>query len=71
MDKKQLENELDMLHGNINRMCVTQDDEELIEMQQWAKRRIDQIYIYNRQRIKESQRPSVFKAAKGLADAPE
>lgn len=55
MDRKILKQELDMLQGNINRMCVTSDEEELISMQQWAKRRIDNIYLWNRQRIRDAE----------------
>lgn len=32
-DKQKLFNEIDMLEGNINRMCVTTDSDELWEMQ--------------------------------------
>lgn len=56
MDKRALENELRMIAGDINLMCVTDDDEELINMQQWEKKRIDRIYEYNRKRIREAER---------------
>ena len=56
MNRQKLEIEIDMLRGNINRMCVTDDDAELESMQQWAKRRIDQIYLYNHQRLRERER---------------
>lgn len=56
MNRQKLEIEIDMLQGNINRMCVTNDDAELASMQQWAKRRIDQIYLYNHQRLREQER---------------
>lgn len=55
MNRQELEIEIDMLQGNINRMCVTDDDAELASMQQWAKRRIDQIYLYNHQRLREKE----------------
>lgn len=56
MDRKVLEHDLDMLQGNINRMCVTDDEEELINIQQWAKRRIDSIYLWNCRRLKDAGR---------------
>ena len=56
MNRQKLEIEIDMLRGNINRMCVTDDDAELESMQQWAKKRIDRIYLYNHQRLRERER---------------
>lgn len=56
MNRQELEIEIDMLKGNINRMCVTDDDAELESMQQWAKKRIDRIYSYNYQRLRERER---------------
>lgn len=58
MNRQKLEIEIDMLKGNINRMCVTDDDAELESMQQWAKKRIDRIYLYNHQRLREQERLS-------------
>lgn len=56
MNRQKLEIEIDMLRGNINRMCVTDDDVELESMQQWAKKRIDRIYLHNHQRLREQER---------------
>ena len=56
MNRQKLEIEIDMLRGNINRMCVTDDDAELESMQQWAKKRIDRIYLHNHQRLREQER---------------
>ena len=56
MNRQKLEIEIDMLKGNINRMCVTDDDAELESMQQWAKKRIDRIYLHNHQRLRERER---------------
>ena len=56
MNRQKLEIEIDMLKGNINRMCVTDDDAELASMQQWAKKRIDRIYLHNHQRLREQER---------------
>ena len=35
---------LDMLQGNINRMCVTKDEDELARMHHWAVKRIDTLF---------------------------
>ncbi len=35
---------IDMLQGNINRMCVTKDMAELKEMKEWAIKRINNIF---------------------------
>ena len=40
---REIENEFAMLEGNLNRLCVTTDVRELLEMRDWAKRRIDRI----------------------------
>ena len=39
-----LSNEIDMLNGNINRMCVTNQLKELTEMYEWAERRLQKIH---------------------------
>lgn len=43
-DYGRLKNEVDLLIGNINRMCVTTDEKELEDMRDWAKRRIDTLF---------------------------
>jgi len=48
----ELDNEINMLKGNINRMCVSDDYEELERMYMYAKIRLDEIYDYNLSRIK-------------------
>ena len=40
MDKQRLDNEIDMLKGNINRMCVTKTFKELNEMYDYAMDRV-------------------------------
>lgn len=45
-DTQALQNEIDMLKGNINRMAVTDDKEELDVMKQFALMRIEAIYEY-------------------------
>ena len=43
MTKQELINECDMLEGNIARMMVTNDVDELLSMYEWAKKRLDRI----------------------------
>lgn len=43
--------EIDMLRGNINRICVTDNVEEIERMYKFAKLRLDEIYNYNLSRI--------------------
>ena len=64
--QKDIDITVDMIRGNINRMCVTDDEEELIRMQQVAKKRIDDLYTVNRQRLK--QRPRLIEAERALAE---
>lgn len=45
--------EKDFLEGNINRMCVTDDLEELIHMKEYALNRIEHIYQVNYERLTE------------------
>lgn len=39
-ERQRIENECDMLKGNINRMCVTDDIEELYKQSDFARHRI-------------------------------
>lgn len=41
-----------MLEGNINRMCVTDDIEELKRMKDFALKRINAIYEYQENKLK-------------------
>ena len=50
MTKHELMNQADMLQGNINRMMVTDDTEELLSMYMWAERRLKTIH---KERLKE------------------
>ena len=50
MTKHELMNKADMLQGNINRMMVTDDTEELLSMYMWAERRLKTIH---KERLKE------------------
>jgi len=51
MTRKELNIEIDMLKGNINRMCVTKDKDELDSMLEYAQTRIFRIYEYNLQKL--------------------
>ena len=44
MTHKELLNEADMLQGNINRMMVTNDKDELLKMYTFALERLSKIY---------------------------
>jgi hypothetical protein len=48
----EIRNTEDMLKGNINRMCVTNDIKELRDMCNHAKRRIQHIYDMNYDRLR-------------------
>lgn len=52
MDKEEIYNMHDMLKGNINRMFLTDDLDELLIMYAFAKFRLEQIYIFNYLRLK-------------------
>lgn len=43
MDERTLNNEKDMLQGNIARLSMSKDLDELERMRHWAHRRIDMI----------------------------
>lgn len=49
--KDELYAEIDLLQGNINRICVTDNLIELYEMTIWAQKRIENIYDYNKIRL--------------------
>lgn len=51
MKRQQLMNECDMLQGNINRMMVTDDAEELLRMFAFAHKRLSNIFWENQIRI--------------------
>jgi hypothetical protein len=55
MDISKIRSEIDMLQGNINRMCVTTDEKELKDMRDWAKRRIDNIFNCCQDKIRKGQ----------------
>ncbi|MFV0529384.1 MAG: hypothetical protein ACK5MN_11795 [Lachnospiraceae bacterium] len=49
---QEIRNEYDMLTGNMNRMCVTDDRDELIDRMRFAKANIDRLYSMNLDRIR-------------------
>lgn len=51
MTRQQLMNECDMLQGNINRMMVTDDEDELLRMFAFAHKRLGNIFWENQIRI--------------------
>ena len=50
-DLRKIKIEEDMLQGNINRMCVCEDMDELIAQHQNAIRRLNNIMIINKERL--------------------
>lgn len=50
-DLRIIYNEKDMLEGNINRMCVTDDMDELLSMKNFAMKRIERIFQVNYERL--------------------
>ena len=49
--RKDIMIERDMLEGNINRMMVTHDHEELLTMFAYAHKRLGDLFWYNKKRI--------------------
>ncbi len=52
---KMIDEQADLLKGNINRMCVTDNLEELRTMDRWAKARINQIVSINYCRLTDKE----------------
>lgn len=52
----QIKNIYDMLQGNINRMCVTDDIDELETMYDFLKYRTKLIYELNKKRIENAEK---------------
>lgn len=53
LNYQDLKNERNMLDGNLNRLMVTENMEELERMVRFAKIRIDNIVEYRKKKIKE------------------
>ena len=56
----QLRNEMDMVDGNMARMCITSSTEELEGMLYYALERINAIYNYNLKRLKANEEKNQF-----------
>ena len=56
----QLRNEIDMVDGNMARMCITSSTEELEGMFYYAQMRIEAIYYYNLERLKANEEKNQF-----------
>ena len=52
MSRDELRIEIDMLQGNINRMMISDDAEEINEMYCAAKRRLAVIHTENTERVR-------------------
>lgn len=51
MNEIEVHNESDMLQGEINRMFVTDEMEELVRMYVFAQKRLERIYEYHYARL--------------------
>ena len=51
MTRQELYDEIGMLNGNVNRMCVTDSIDELNSMKEWAEKRIQKLFKSNLSRI--------------------
>lgn len=50
-----MENEKNMLLGNITRIILSTDIEEIDKMRKWAHKRIDDMADYKIQKVKETE----------------
>lgn len=55
MTRNELYQECDLLEGNITRMCVTDNFEELDKMELVARERIRRIFDYNFKRLSKEE----------------
>jgi len=56
MTDQELMNEYDMLIGNINRMMITREENELYTMYKFAGKRLLQIYLSRVKEIREDRK---------------
>jgi hypothetical protein len=49
--RQEIDKEMDMIKGNLNRMCVTDDTDELLTMYAYASIRLNDLLRANRNRI--------------------
>ena len=52
-EKIKLDNEVNLLKSNLNRICVTNDIDELNKMMFYLKERLEKIYNLNDKRIED------------------
>ncbi len=53
---QEMQNEIDMLRGNINRMCVADSIQEVFAQYEWARKRLEDIFNYNISRLERNKR---------------
>lgn len=59
--RQEIDNEMDMIKGNLNRMCVTDDTDELLTMYAYASIRLNDLLRVNRNRILREKYPVLLK----------
>ena len=55
-NREEMLGEIDMLRGNINRICVSNDVEEISQMYHYALTRLEEIMKYNVRRVVERKK---------------
>ena len=55
-NRQKIDIEMDMLQGNLNRMCVTDSKDELLQMYAYANIRLNTIFTENNNRIIEQKK---------------
>ncbi len=55
ISREEILDESDMLEGNISRMFLTDDPEELEHMYEFSKRRLEKIYKYHYARLQSKE----------------
>ena len=55
-NREEMLGEIDMLRGNINRICVSDDVEEISQMYHFALTRLEEIMKYNVRRVVERKK---------------
>lgn len=52
---QEMRNGIDMLQGNINRMCVADSTSEVFSQYEWARKRLEDIFNYNILRLERNK----------------
>ncbi len=55
-NREEMLGEVDMLRGNINRICVSDDVEEISQMYHYALTRLEELMKYNVRRVVERKK---------------